>query len=220
MDRNLNLNKAEMQEIKRLLENFVESDPTIQLRDICCKVNKECKDELQKLFNEKMGITNDIISWCDKYDICDSNYVYYSDHYGVDHKYDRHRAFTVDNVGFNLEDCNRILINTRIYCLGYRFTDANHEEIVKTYEKIYDKYYEEFEKHKQKFQNIIKEMLIVLSTLKKANKVLEKFGFIESINNYLNILMVKEAKPISLCTQAVENSVDNYLEARKLLDAE
>ena len=61
-------------------------------------------------------------------------------------------------------------------------------------------------------------MIIVLNTLKTAQNVLDKFGFIESINRYINTLLSEQAKPISCMTQAVENSVDNYLKRRKELD--
>lgn len=216
MDSKCRLNKTEITDIKNLLEDFVLSDKNIDLYNIKYKIKEEIEKDLQKLYNEKLELTDELMVWLNKTNHSDSRYINYY-HYGINHKYDLTESFMYNShkSQINIESA---CINTIDYNCYHYFDDNFGKEKIECFEKIYDKYYDDFQKRKEKYNKIMEEMIIVLNSLKTATAVLEKFGFIDSINKYINNLLLQQAKPISCMTQAVENSVDNYLSQRKKLD--
>lgn len=214
--------KSERKEIRRLLENFILSDPDIRLDARIYDIKEECTKEINKLFIEKMNIAPEIQKWVESYGFNDTNTVCYHIYVpGVNHTY------YYNNKNFNFERVGEydtgntvysVYLTSYFYALYSKFTDLFNEEIVKTFEKVYDKHYESFCKARDKYNKILVEMIIVFDSCKNANQALEKFGFIDSINKYINKLLLENVKPISLCTKSVENSVDNYIKARKALD--
>lgn len=224
MDSKNRFNKTERTEIRRLLENFILNDPDIQLDTRLYNIKEECTKEIHKLFIEKMNITPEIQKWIDNYGFNDTNTVSYHVFVsGKDHIYDTNSK----NFDFNCIDNHNtsnavyyVYLTSYFYPLYSKFTDLFNKEIVETFENVYDKHYEDFCKARDKYNKILEEMIIVFDSCKNANQALEKFGFIDSINKYINKLLLENVKPISLCTKSVENSVDNYIKARKALDDE
>lgn len=214
--------KTERKEIRRLLENFILSDPDIRLDARIYDIREECTKEINKLFIEKMNITPEIQKWIESYGFNDTNTVSYNMYApGLDHAYNnntKHFSFErVDNYNTgNSVYC--VYFTSYFYALYSKFTDLFRNEIVETFESVYDKYYEDFCQAREKYNKILEEMIIVFDNCKNANQALEKFGFIDSINKYINKLLLENVKPISLCTKSVENSVDNYIKSRKALD--
>lgn len=211
MDSKCRLNKSEMQEVKRLLENFVEEDPSIKYKACFYVLQDKLTEKIQKLFDEKMEISEDIKNWFEKHGANDTQYIFYSDctNYGQ-----RDYNTQYDKLG----DLSSINIKTFSYNFRWPFISQFKEELHNTYNEFFKENLPILDAKLEKFNNIIKEMVIVLNGLKTAQNVLDKFGFIESINKYINTLLAQQAKPISCMTQAVENSVDNYLKQRKELD--
>lgn len=216
--------KTERKEIRRLLENFILSDPDIRLDARIYDIREECTKEINKLFIEKMNITPEIQKWIESYGFNDTNTVSYNMYRpGLKHTYnnnDKHFNFEhVDdyNTGNSVYS---VYLTSYFYALYSKFIDLYFSEINETFEKVYDKYYEDFCQAREKYNKILEEMIIVFDNCKNANQALEKFGFIDSINKYINKLLLENVKPISLCTKSVENSVDNYIKARKALDEE
>lgn len=222
MDSKNRFNKSERKEIIRLLENFILSDPDIQLDTRLCNIKEECTKEIHKLFKEKMNITPEIQKWIDNYGFNDTNTVSYNTYVpGMDHAYNNNnKHFNFERViNYNTgHTVYSVYLTSYFYPLYSKFIDLYRENIVKTFESVYDKHYEEFCQAREKYNKILEEMIIVFDSCKNANQALEKFGFIDSINKYINKLLQENVKPISLCTKAVENSVDNYIKARKALD--
>jgi len=211
MDNKCRLNKSEMQEVKRLLENFVEQDPSIKYKSCFYELQDKLTEKIQKLFDEKMEISEDIKKWFEKFGANDTQYIYYSDctDYG-------HRDYNTQYEG--LGDLSSTNIKTFAYNFRWVFISRFREDLRNTYNEFFKENLPILDAKLEKFSNIIKEMVIVLNNLRTAQNVLEKFGFIESINKYINNLLSQQAKPISLCTKSVENSVDNYIKQRKELD--
>lgn len=214
--------KTERKEIRRLLENFILSDPDIRLDARIYDIRKECTKEINKLFIEKMNITPEIQKWIESYGFNDTNTVSYNMYRpGLNHAYnnnDKHFNFErVDDYDTG-HSVYSVYLTTYFYALYSKFIDLYFSEINETFEKVYDKYYEDFCQAREKYNKILEEMIIVFDNCKNANQALEKFGFIDSINKYINKLLLENVKPISLCTKSVENSVDNYIKARKALD--
>ena len=211
MDSKCRLNKSEMQEVKRLLENFVEQDPSIKYESCFYDLRNKLSEKIQKLYEEKMEISEDIKKWFENHGANDTQYIYYSDctDYG-------HRDYTTQYE--KLGDLSDVNIKTYAYSFRWFFIYQFKEELRNTYNEFFKENLPILNAKLEKFNNIIKEMVIVLNSLKTAQNVLDKFGFIESINKYINTLLSQQAKPISCMTQAVENSVDNYLKQRKELD--
>ena len=218
MDSKCRLNKSEMIRITELLDGFILQDPNINLFEIKDKMKKELTEKIQKHFEEVMQITPEIKSWLDDRDLIDLTNIYYSDKsYSYKHKYESD-FFNIKTNYMHGENVSVITLRAYAYHLGYKYVDKYFQDILNIFESIYDKYYKEFEEKLNIYLKTKKEMIIVLNTLKTAQNVLDKFGFIESINKYINTLLAEQAKPISCMTQAVENSVDNYLKQRKVLD--
>lgn len=224
MDSKNHFSKKERTEIRRLLENFILNDPDINLDTRLYKITDECSKEIHKLFKEKMNITPEIMKWIESYGFNDTNTVSYNIFTPkLDHNYDNHnKNFDFNRVSNYTTDCGiySVYLTSYFYALYSKFTDLYREDIIKTFEKVYDKHYDDFCKARDKYNKILEEMIIVFDSCKNANQALEKFGFIDSINKYINKLLLENVKPISLCTKAVENSVDNYIKARKALDEE
>ena len=222
MDSKNRFSKTERKEIRRLLENFILSDQDIRLDARLYEIKEECSKEIHKLFKEKMNITTDIQKWIDSYGFNDTNTVSYNMYVsGLDHAYNnnsKHFAFKRVNDYNTSSTIYSVYLTSYFYPLYIKFTDLYKEDIVKTFENVYDKHYEDFCQARDKYNKILEEMIIVFDSCKNANQVLEKFGFIDSINKYINQLLLENVKPISLCTKAVENSVDNYIKTRKTLD--
>lgn len=222
MDNKNRFSKSERKEIRRLLENFILSDPDIRLDARLYEIKEECSKEIHKLFIEKMNITPEIQKWIDSYGFNDTNTVSYNMYTpGLNHAYNNNKKhFDFERVS----DYNTSGTIYSVYLTSYfyppyvKFTDLYREDIIKTFESVYDKYYEDFNQARDKYNKIFGDMIIVLNSCKNANQALEKFGFIDSINKYINQLLLENVKPISLCTKAVENSVDNYIKSRKTLD--
>lgn len=219
MDSKCRLNKTEITDIKNLLEDFVLNDKDIDLEGIKYKIQDEITKNLQKLFYEKCEITDERKQWLEKTEHQDSRYINYHSYYyseDVKEKYD------TDSFIYNshkpCSSINSVCINTIDYNFYHYFDKIFNKEKVECFENVYDKYYDDFQKRKEKYNKIMEEMIIVLNSLKTATAVLDKFGFIDSINKYINNLLLQQAKPISCMTKAVENSVDNYLSQRKELD--
>lgn len=214
--------KTERKEIRRLLENFILSDPDIQLDKRINDIRVECTKEMNNLFVEKMNITPEIQKWIDEFEFNDTNTVSYNMYSpGIKHAYNYDtKHFSFDRVDYNNTDRTvySVYLTSYFYALYSKFTDLFRNEIVETFEKVYDKHYEDFCQAREKYNKILEEMIIVFDSCKNANQALEKFGFIDSINKYINKLLLENVKPISLCTKSVENSVDNYIKARKALD--
>lgn len=215
-------NKAERTEIKRLLEDFILSDPDIQLNTRINNIREECTKEIHKLFIEKMNITPEIQKWVESYGFSDTNTVSYNRYVpGVDHTYnnnDKHFNYNrTDRYDYS-DSVYVVYLTSYFYGLYSKFNDLFGEDIIKTFESVYDKHYEDFCQARDKYNKILEEMIIVFDNCKNANQALEKFGFIDSINKYINKLLLENVKPISLCTKSVENSVDNYIKSRKALD--
>lgn len=218
MDSKCKLNKSEMIRVTQLLDNFILDDPKINLFAIQSKVKEELTEKLQKDFEEKLQITPEIKTWLENHDIIDVQNIYYSDRsYSYHHKYDNN-PFRVETDCICGENTNCILIKSYCYQFGHYYTNHYFTDALKIFEEVYDKYIKDFNEKLEVYIKTKKEMIIVLNTLKTAQNVLDKFGFIESINRYINTLLSEQAKPISCMTQAVENSVDNYLKRRKELD--
>lgn len=222
MDSKNHFSKTERKEIRRLLENFILSDPDICLDKRLNDIKEECSKEIHKLFIEKMNITPEIEKWINEFGFNDTNTVSYNMYTPrLDHAYNNNdKDFNFDHVSdYNTGDTvYTVYLTSYFYALYSKFIDLYKEDIVKTFEKVYDKYYEDFCQARDKYNKILEEMIIVFNSCKNANQALEKFGFIDSINKYINQLLLENVKPISLCTKAVENSVDNYIKARKALD--
>lgn len=222
MDSKNRFSKSERKEIRRLLENFILSDPNICLDKRLYEIKDECTKEIHKLFIEKMNITHEIQKWIESYGFNDTNTVSYNMYYSsVDHAYNNNnKHFSFEHV--DDYDTGRtiysVYLTSYFYALYNKFTDLYGKEIIETFENVYDKHYEDFCKAREKYNKILEEMIIVFDSCKNANQALEKFGFIDSINKYINKLLLENVKPISLCTKSVENSVDNYIKARKALD--
>lgn len=222
MDSKNHFSKAERKEIRRLLENFILSDPSIQLDVRVNEIKEECTKEIHKLFAEKIKITSDIKEWIESYGFSDTNTVSYHMYAsGLNHAYDTNtKNFSFERV----ESCDTgstvyaVYLTSYFYALYCKFTDLFKKDIIETFEKVYDKHYKDFCQARDKYYNILEEMVIVFDSCKNANQALEKFGFIDSVNKYINKLLLENVKPISLCTKAVENSVDNYIKQRKELD--
>jgi hypothetical protein len=216
--------KTERKEIRRLLENFILSDPDIRLDARIYDIREECTKEINKLFIEKMNITPEIQKWIESFGFNDTNTVSYNMYApGLDHAYNNNdKFFSFERVDdYNTDrTVYSVYLTSHFYVLHSKFTDLFRNEIVKTFEKVYDKHYKDFCQAREKYNKILKEMIIVFDSCKNANQALEKFGFIDSINKYINKLLLENVKPISLCTKSVENSVDNYIKARKALDEE
>ena len=221
MDSENRFSKSERKEIRRLLENFILSDPDIRLDERINDIKEECSKEIHKLFIDKMNITPDIKKWIESYGYNDTNTVNYHMYVsGVNHAYDTNtKNFNFECVDNNTDDsvyC--VYLTSHFYALYSKFTDLFREDIIKTFESVYDKHYEDFCLARDKYNKILEEMIIVFDSCKNANQALDKFGYIDSINKYINKLLLENVKPISLCTKSVENSVDNYIKARKALD--
>lgn len=211
MDSKCRLNKSEMQEVKRLLENFVEQDPSIKYKTCFYELQDKLTKKIQKLYEEKMEIFEDIKKWFEKHGAVDTQYIHYSEctDYGY-RDYETHFE--------KLGDLSQVNIKTYAYNFRWYFISKFKEELRNTYNEFFKENLPILDAKLEKFNNIMKEMVIVLNSLKTAQNVLDKFGFIDSINKYINTLLSEQAKPISCMTQAVENSVDNYLNQRKNLD--
>lgn len=227
MDSKNHFSKSERKEIRRLLENFILSDPDIRLDTRLYEITEECTKEIHKLFIEKMKITPEIQKWIESYGFNDTNTVSYNMYTpGLNHVYNnsnKHFSFervdNYDNGTYNAGNhIYTVYLTSYFYGLYSKFTDIYRNEIVQTFESVYDKYYEDFCQAREKYNKILEEMIIVFDSCKNANQALEKFGFIDSINKYINKLLLENVKPISLCTKSVENSVDNYIKSRKALD--
>ena len=214
--------KTERKEIRRLLENFILSDPDIRLDAKLYDIREECTKEINKLFIEKMNITPEIQKWIESYGFNDTNTVSYNMYApGLDHAYNNNnKYFDYERVdGYNSgTPIYTVYLTSYFYPLYSKFTDLFRNEIIETFEKVYDKHYEDFCQAREKYNKILEKMIIVFDSCKNANQALEKFGFIDSINKYINKLLLENVKPISLCTKSVENSVDNYIKSRKALD--
>lgn len=222
MDSKNHFSKSERKEIRRLLENFILSDPDIDLDTKLYNIKDECTKEIHKLFIEKMNITPEIQKWIESYGFNDTNTVSYNMYSpGLDHAYNNNtKDFHFDRVDYSNfgGTVYSVYLISYFYPIYTRFTDSFRNEIVETFERVYDKYYKDFDQARNKYNKILKEMIIVFDSCKNANQALEKFGFIDSINKYINKLLLENVKPISLCTKSVENSVDNYIKRRKELD--
>lgn len=214
--------KSERKEIRRLLENFILSDPDIRLDAKLYDIKEECTKEIHKLFIEKMNITPEFQRWVENYGFNDTNTVSYNMYApNLEHAYNNNnKHFSFDRVDeYNTGNTvYTVYLTSYFYGIYAKFIDLYNNEIIKTFEKVYDKHYEDFCKSRDKYNKILEEMIIVFDNCKNANQALEKFGFIDSINKYINKLLLENVKPISLCTKSVENSVDNYIKARKALD--
>ena len=224
MDSKNRFSKSERKEIRRLLENFILSDPDIRLDARIYDIKEECTKEIHKLFIEKMKITPEIQKWIESYGFNDTNTVSYNTYVpGMDHAYNNNNKYfsfeRVDNYDTD-HSVYSVYLTSYFFSLYTKFTDLYRKEIVETFESVYDKHYEDFCQAREKYNKILEEMIIVFDNCKNANQALEKFGFIDSINKYINKLLLENVKPISLCTKSVENSVDNYIKARKALDEE
>lgn len=222
MDSKNRFSKSERKEIRRLLENFILSDPDIRLDARLYDIREECTKEIHKLFIEKMNITPEIQKWIESYGFNDTNTVSYNVYApGLNHAYNNNnKYFSFDRVNNYNTNSNvySVYLTSYFYALYSKFTDLYRDDIVKAFESVYDKHYEDFCQAREKYNKILEEMIIVFDSCKNANQALEKFGFIDSINKYINQLLLENVKPISLCTKAVENSVDNYIKQRKTLD--
>lgn len=218
MDNKCRLNKSEMIRITELLDGFILQDPNINLFAIKEKIKKELTEKLQKHFEEVMKITPEIKTWLEARELDDVTNIFYSSRsYAYKHKYEND-SFSVNTNYMQGENVNTITIKSYAYYLGNRYDDKYFPDIINIFESVYDKYYNEFDEKHKLYLKTKRELCIVLNSLKTAQNVLDKFGFIESINKYINTLLSSQAKPISCMTQAVENSVDNYLNQRKMLD--
>ena len=226
MDSKNRFSKKERTEIRRLLENFILSDQNIRLDARLNVIREECSKEIHKLFIEKMNITPEILKWIESYGFNDTNTVSYNMYVpGLNHAYNnnsKHFSFERVEDYYNTtgNSVYSVYLTSHFYALYSKFTDLYRTEIVKTFETVYDKYYNDFCQARDKYNKILEEMIIVFDSCKNANQVLEKFGFIDSVNKYINKLLLENVKPISLCTKSVENSVDNYIKQRKALDEE
>lgn len=218
MDNKCRLNKSEMIRITELLDGFILQDPNINLFEIKEKIKNELTEKLQKHFEEVMEITPEIKTWLNDSQLDDVTNIYYSSKsYSYKHKYEND-SFSVNTNYMQGENVNIITIKSYAYYLGNKYEDNHFQGILDIFEGVYDKYYDEFMEKYKLYLKTKRELCIVLNSLKTAQNVLDKFGFIESINKYINTLLSEQAKPISCMTQAVENSVDNYLNQRKMLD--
>lgn len=218
MDSKYRLNKSEMIRITELLDGFILQDPNINLFAIKTKMKDELVKRLQEDFEKVMEITPEIKAWLDARTLDDISNIYYRDKsYSYKHKYDN-TAFHIDTNYMHGECVNTITIKSYTYELGSAYTYNYFQNVLDIFESVYDKYYKEFNDKYKLYLKTKKELCIVLNSLKTAQNVLDKFGFIENINKYINTLLSEQAKPISCMTQAVENSVDNYLNQRKALD--
>lgn len=222
MDSKNRFSKSERKEIRRLLENFILSDPDICLDKRINDIKEECTKEIHKLFVDKMNITSDIKKWIEGYGYNDTNTVSYHMYVsGINHAYDNNsKNFSFERVDEYNKDNSVYLVylTSYFYALYSKFTDLFREDIIKTFESVYDKHYEDFCKARDKYNKILEEMIIVFDSCKNANQALNTFGYIDSINKYINKLLLENVKPISLCTKSVENSVNNYIKQRKALD--
>lgn len=219
MDQKCRLNKTEITDIKNRLEDFVLNDKDIDLEGIKYKIQDEITKNLQKLYYEKCEITDERKQWLEKTGHEDSRYIaYHCYHYPEDVKEKYDTDCFIYNSHKPCSSVNSVCINTIDYQFYYYFDNTFSKEKVECFENVYAKYYDDFQKRKEKYNKIMEEMIIVLNSLKTATAVLDKFGFINSINKYINNLLLQQAKPISCMTKAVENSVDNYLSQRKELD--
>lgn len=219
MDQKCRLNKTELQEVKRLLENFVENDETIQFKNYAYKMTDLITKKMQKLFDEEF-LNKNVLDWFKHVNIGGvTSYIYYNGwklNNAKTRKYDSADLyFDEGNIRNNLQS---IMINNHLYGLTDIFEEKCGKEIIEIFEEVYDEHLPKLQKRIEKYENIMKEMVIVLNGLKTAQNILDKFGFIDSINKYINNLLSQQAKPISCMTKAVENSVDNYLSQRKELD--
>ncbi len=218
MDNKCRLNKSEMVRITDLLDGFILQDPNINLFEIKNKMKQEITEKIQKHFEEVMQITPEIKKWLDDKNLNDVINIYYSSKsYLFKHKYEDGQ-FYIDTNYMHGENVNTITIKSYTYYLGNSYDSKYFQNILDIFESIYDKYFEEFTEKYNVYLKTKRELCIVLNSLKTAQNILDKFGFIESINKYINTLLSEQAKPISCMTQAVENSVDNYLNQRKKLD--
>lgn len=218
MDNKCKLNKSEMIRITELLDGFILQDPNINLFEIKSKMKEELTEKLQKHFEEVMEITPEIKTWLETRTLDDVTNIYYSNKsYSYKHKYESD-FFNIKTNYMHGENVNTITIKTYAYHLGCNYEYEYFQGILDIFEGVYDKYCDEFEEKLNIYLKTKRELCIVLDSLKTAQNVLDKFGFIESINKYINTLLSEQAKPISCMTQAVENSVDNYLKQRKELD--
>ena len=218
MDSKCRLNKSEMIRITELLDGFILQDKNINLFEIKEKIKNELQEKLQKHFEEVMKITPEIKTWLETRQLDDVTNIYYSNKsYSYKHKYDND-TFYIDTNYMHGENVNTITIKSYAYYLGNRYDDKYFQSILDIFESVYDKYYNEFDEKYKLYLKTKRELCIVLNSLKTAQSILDKFGFIENINKYINTLLSEQAKPISCMTQAVENSVDNYIKRRKALD--
>lgn len=216
MDSKCRLNKTEITDIKNLLEDFVLNDKDIDLEGIKYKIQDEITKNLQKLYYEKIELTDKLTEWLNKTGHGDSRYIDYY-HYGINCKYDLIESFMYNSHKSQINIEHACISTIDYQCYNY-FDNNFGKEKIECFEKVYDKYYDDFQKRKEKYNKIMEEMIIVLNSLKTATAILEKFGFIDSVNKYINNLLLQQAKPISCMTKAVENSVDNYIKQRKELD--
>lgn len=219
MDQKCRLNKTELQEIKRLLENFVENDETIQFRKYSYDITEKITKRIQNLFEEEF-LNKNILNWFKQYNINGAtSHIYYN---GWRLNHDKNRKYDTSDLWFDVghihDNLQKVIINNYLYGLDNIFEEKCAEKIITAFEEVYDEHLPELQKRIEKYENIMKEMVIVLNGLKTAQNILDKFGFIDSINKYINNLLSQQAKPISCMTKAVENSVDNYLSQRKKLD--
>ena len=205
-----------MHEITRMLENFVESDPTIKINEKKEIIKDKITKEMQKIYDEFIQITPAFKEFFEKHCLNDAQTIYIENYF----KYSN-EDFSLPYSNFtNNYNFLNIYFNAYIYKLGWSFTDRveNRQKIIDTFAKVCKEDWKNLIDATEKYNKIIKEMIIILNSLKTAQNILDKFGFIESINRYINTLLAQQAKPISCMTQAVENSVDNYLKQRKELD--
>lgn len=217
MDSKCRLNKTELKIVHDYLCKFVESDPLVSLHDLLYQMSEEIRTNMQKTFDEKMEITEDIKNYFEKYGINDCNYIYYSmKTYQYHHNYEG--RFFDPQLPIAVENVNSIIIKTYTYVLKNKFEDKYAETIIKVFEDVYDKYVKTYEDRYKTYLQVVKEMDIVLNSCKNAQEILNKFGYIETVNKYINQLLSANVKPISCMTKAVENSVDNYIKRRKALD--
>lgn len=216
MDSKCRLNKTEMLEIKRMLESFVESDPTIQINKIKETINEKMTKEVQKIFDKYIEITPEIKAFFYKHSINDTQCFYISNCF----KYSNEDFSMPSSKYTNNYDFLNVYVKVYEYKLGWRVMDNSdfRTEVIKTFAEVCKDDWKNLIQAAEKYNKIITDMIIVLNSLKTAQAVLDKFGFIESINKYINNLLLQQAKPISCMTQAVEKSVDNYLNSRKSVD--
>lgn len=214
MDQKGRLNKKEFIEIKRLLENYIDEDKNVQIHDTTYKLQEELTKNMQETYEKCMNIDENIKKWLEDHGCNDTNYIQYSDC-----EYDERKYNTILDNRF-VYNYTQVYIKTYGYSLKWYFINAYKKELTECFNSTIEKYYDDINNRIDLYKKIMQDMVIVLNSLKTANAILEKFGFIDSINKYINNLLMEQAKPISCMTQAVENSVDNYLSQRKALDEE